>query len=55
MLKAKNLTKKYGNYIALESLNLTVNSGEIFCLLGANGAGKTTTINLFMDFIHPTA
>ena len=55
MLKTKDLTKKYGNHTALDKLNLTVNPGEIYCLLGANGAGKTTTINLFMDFIQPTS
>lgn len=55
MLQTLNLTKKYGNQIALDSLNLTVQPGEIFCLLGANGAGKTTTINLFMNFIQPTS
>ena len=55
MLKTKALTKKYGTQIALDRLNLTVQAGEIYCLLGANGAGKTTTINLFMDFIQPTS
>ena len=55
MLKTKDLTKKYGTEVALDKLNLTVQPGEIFCLLGANGAGKTTTINLFMDFIQPTS
>lgn len=54
MLQAINLTKKYGDFIALQSLNLSVQKGEIFCLLGANGAGKSTTINLFLDFISPT-
>lgn len=54
MLQAKNLTKKYGNFTALNTLNLLVNEGEIFCLLGANGAGKSTTINLFLNFIDPT-
>ena len=54
MLQATNLTKKYGNFTALKSLNLSVNEGEIFCLLGANGAGKSTTINLFLNFIEPT-
>ncbi len=54
MLQATNLTKKYGNFTALNSLNLSVNEGEIFCLLGANGAGKSTTINLFLNFIEPT-
>ncbi|KRB55655.1 ABC transporter ATP-binding protein [Flavobacterium sp. Root186] len=55
MLTAKNLTKKYGDYTALNSLNLTINEGEIFALLGQNGAGKTTTINLFLGFIEPTS
>jgi len=52
MLEAKDLTKRYEDgVLALDHLNLTVNDGEVFCLLGANGAGKTTTINLFFDFI----
>lgn len=55
MLKAVGLTKKYGEFTALDSLDLNVNSGEIYCLLGANGAGKSTTINLFLNFIAPTS
>lgn len=55
MLEAKDLKKSYGSYQALKGLNLCVNSGEIYCLLGANGAGKTTTINLFLNFIDPTS
>jgi ABC-2 type transport system ATP-binding protein len=55
MLTAKNLTKKYGNQVALNALNLTVKKGEILALLGQNGAGKTTTINLFLGFIEPTS
>jgi ABC-2 type transport system ATP-binding protein len=54
MLLAENLTKKYGDQIALNSLNLNIEKGEIFALLGQNGAGKTTTINLFLGFIKPT-
>lgn len=54
MLKAENLTKKYGSQIALNALNLQIKKGEIFALLGQNGAGKTTTINLFLGFIKPT-
>jgi len=52
MLTAENLTKKYGDYTALNALNLTIKEGEIFALLGQNGAGKTTTINLFLGFIE---
>lgn len=55
MLQAENLTKRFGDVTALDSLSLTVEPGEIFCLLGANGAGKTTTINLFLNFVTPTA
>ncbi|MGF7079663.1 ABC transporter ATP-binding protein [Mucilaginibacter sp. UYCu711] len=55
MLQAIELTKQYQQQTALEKLNLTVNPGEIFCLLGQNGAGKTTTINLFLGFINPTS
>ncbi|MDQ1165384.1 ABC transporter ATP-binding protein [Flavobacterium sp. SORGH_AS_0622] len=54
MLTAENLTKKYGDYTALNALNLTIKEGEIFALLGQNGAGKTTTINLFLGFIEPS-
>lgn len=55
MLQAKNLTKIYGEHTALNNLNLTIEAGEVFCLLGQNGAGKTTTINLFMGFVEPTS
>jgi ABC-2 type transport system ATP-binding protein len=55
MLEAHGLSKQYHGVIALDDLNLTVESGEVFCLLGANGAGKTTTINLFLNFISPSS
>ena len=55
MLIADHLTKKYGNFTALDALTLHVAPGEIYCLLGANGAGKSTTINLFLGFLKPTA
>lgn len=56
MLEAIDLSKRYEDgYLALDHLNLKVQPGEIFCLLGANGAGKTTTINLFLNFIEPTS
>lgn len=55
MLRALQLTKHYGSFTALDHLDLEVENGEIFCLLGANGAGKTTTINLFMGFIEASA
>jgi ABC-2 type transport system ATP-binding protein len=55
MLEAINLSKHYNGAAALDSLNLKIEPGEVFCLLGANGAGKTTTINLFLDLIEPTS
>lgn len=54
MLHTQNLTKEYDGQLALDKLNLSIESGDIYCLLGANGAGKSTTINLFLNFIQPT-
>jgi ABC-2 type transport system ATP-binding protein len=54
-LETVRLTKRYNGATALEDLNLRVEAGEIYCLLGANGAGKTTTINLLLNFIPPTS
>src|SRR5262245_59752655 len=55
VLEAIELTKSYGDQLALKGLNLTIRAGDIYCLLGANGAGKTTTINLFLNFIPATS
>jgi len=55
MLQAISLSKNYQSHQALNQLDLTVNQGEVFCLLGQNGAGKTTTINLFLGFILPSS
>jgi ABC-2 type transport system ATP-binding protein len=55
MPEAVDLSKRYGSQTALDSLNLTISRGEVFCLLGGNGAGKTTTINLFLNFIDPSS
>jgi ABC-2 type transport system ATP-binding protein len=54
MLRAENLTKRYDDFTALNALQLHIEAGEIYCLLGANGAGKSTTIHLFLGFIEPT-
>lgn len=54
MITTKNITKKYGDFTAVNNLSLQVNKGEILCLLGANGAGKSTTINLLLNFIQPS-
>lgn len=55
MIQAIDLTKVFGDYMALKNLNLTIDKGEVFCLLGQNGAGKTTTINIFLGFIGPSS
>jgi len=55
MLEALHVTKVFGDNRALDDVTLTVEPGEIYCLLGANGAGKTTLINLFLDFLEPTS
>jgi ABC-2 type transport system ATP-binding protein len=56
LLRAENLSKEYEDgVLAIDHLNLDIQEGEVYCLLGANGAGKTTTINLFLNFIPPTA
>ena len=51
----KELTKKYGNIVAVNNLNLTIEQGELFALLGVNGAGKTTTIKMLSCLIKPTS
>lgn len=55
VLEAKDLRKQYQDKLALKGLNLQIQAGEVFCLLGQNGAGKSTTINLFLGFIKPTS
>ncbi len=56
MIQAIDLTKRYEDgHLALDHLNMHIEPGQIYCLLGANGAGKTTTINLFFNFIEPTS
>ncbi|WP_046242902.1 ABC transporter ATP-binding protein [Hymenobacter terrenus] len=55
MLIAQQLRKEYDGRAALHGLDLRVDAGEIYALLGANGAGKSTAVNLFMGFVAPTA
>jgi ABC-2 type transport system ATP-binding protein len=56
MIEALDLSKRYPNgELALDALNLRVEAGEIYCLLGGKGSGKTTAVNLFLGFTEPTA
>ena len=54
MIEIRNLTKKFGDFTAVDHLSLTVETGEFFGLLGPNGAGKTTTISMLSTVILPT-
>lgn len=49
------LTKRYKDKIAVDALNLTIDQGELFALLGVNGAGKTTTIKMLSCLLRPTS
>lgn len=53
-IETHGLTKQYGDIVAVDDLDLTVEKGEVYGFLGPNGAGKSTTINLLLDFLHPT-
>ena len=53
-IKTVNLTKQYKNFIAVDKLNLQIEQGELFSLLGINGAGKTTTIKMLSCLTKPT-
>lgn len=54
MIEVKNLTKKYGDHKAVDSLSFTVEQGEILGFLGPNGAGKSTTMNMITGYISAT-
>ena len=54
MITTTDLTKQFGKLIAVDSLTMQVEAGEIFGFLGPNGAGKTTTINMLTGLIRPT-
>lgn len=54
MLRFDHVTRTYGSRVAVNRLNLTLNRGELFALLGHNGAGKTTTIKMLVGLLKPT-
>lgn len=55
MIETVNLTKRYGDLVALDSLNLAVNEGDCFGFIGPNGAGKTTTIKILATLLKPSS
>ena len=55
MIRVQNLTKKFGDFTAVDSISFAVNPGEIFAFLGPNGAGKSTTIKMLTTLLHPTS
>jgi len=55
MLSVRDLTKKYGNFTAVDSISFEVERGEIFGFLGPNGAGKTTTIKMLTGLLKPSS
>ena len=54
-IEARNLIKKFDDFIAVDNVSLEIKKGEIFGLLGANGAGKTTTIKMLRGILQPTS
>lgn len=55
MIEVKHVTKKYGNFTAVDDINFTIKNDEIVGFLGPNGAGKSTTMNMITDYIEPTS
>ena len=55
VLQVENLTKRFGDVLAVDDLSFSVAPGEIFGFLGGNGAGKTTTLRMVLDIIRPTS
>lgn len=55
MIRIEELTKKYGDFLAVNRISLEINGGEIFGFLGVNGAGKTTTLRMLTGVLKPTS
>jgi len=54
-IECSNLSKRFGDVLAVDDLDLTIEDGEIFGFLGPNGAGKSTTIDILLDFVRPSS
>jgi len=55
MISAKSLSKKFGDFVAVNDVSFDVPQGEIFAFLGPNGAGKTTTIRMLTTMLRPSS
>ena len=55
ILEAKNLTRRFGDFTAVDSISFSVGGGEVFGIVGPNGAGKTTTIKMLTTLLPPTS
>lgn len=55
IIEAKNLSKSFGDFLAVDNLNLRIKKGEVFGFLGPNGAGKTTSIKMMVGLLRPTS
>src|ERR1035437_7860007 len=55
VIKTENLTKRFGDFIAVDSISFEVRAGEIFGFLGANGAGKTTAMRMLCGLSKPSS
>ena len=55
VIETRSLSKRYGHFQAVASMNLDVRRGEVYGFLGRNGAGKTTTIRMLLGLIRPSS
>ncbi len=55
MIYVENLVKKFEDFVAVDSVNMKVEKGEVLALLGPNGAGKTTTVRVLTSVLRPTS
>src|SRR6185369_7819933 len=55
VLETTDLTKRYGDRLAVDAVSMTVRHGEVYGFLGPNGAGKTTTLRMSLGLVHPSS